>query len=178
MSIWPTYEARFFEFGLFGMNKKATNYFPNNSSLLNEGSSVDWYIFLHNHMGNVQNVSVKVKLLSSTQQLPNDREHEPSPLTSFVEFPLLLSVNDTVFIPFSWSILEVDYQNSLIDIRKLIVNDKIVEVDVPASSDSNFYIVFELWVYNQTLQQYSFTWESEEESFSTSLHMGFRANIF
>jgi len=173
-AFWPRYEERFFELGLLGRDKKAEGYYPNDNSTLRVGSPILWYIYIHNHMGSVQNVSVRVKLLNSTMELPNDREHKPSPYPFFVEFPLSLSVNETLFVPFSWSILEAVSQNGLIIIKRLMVNDQTVEVNFPAFSDHSFLMVFELWVYDPSFHEYKFGWESEKEFYSASLYIWFR----
>jgi hypothetical protein len=173
-SFWPRYEMRFFELGLLGKDKVATDYFPNNGPSLSMGSEVDWFIYVHNHMGSPQEVIVKVKLLNSTMELPDDRENRFSFSDSFVEFPLSLSVDETLFVPFSWSISEIGFQNGSINLERLIVNNHIVEVDVLDSSNLFFYMVFELWVYDQGSQQYKFEWESERGYSSASLYMAFK----
>lgn len=174
-AFWPRYEERFFELGLLGEDKKAEGYYPNDNSTLKVGSQIHWYIYIHNHMGSVQNVCIRVKLLNSTMEVPNDREHKPSPFAFFVEFPLSLSVDETLFVPFSWSISEAASQNGSIIIKRLMVNNQTVEVNVPAFPDHGFRMVFELWVYDQSSQEYKFGWESEKEFHSASLYIWFRA---
>jgi len=173
-AFWPRYEERFFELGLLGKDKRAEGYYPNNNSTLEVGSPILWHIYVHNHMGSAQNVSVRVKLLNSTMEAPNDREHKPSPYPFFTEFPLSLSVDETILVPFSWSILEAVSQNNSIIIKRLTVNDKTVEVDIPAFSDNSFRMVFELWVYDQSSHEYKFGWGSENEFYSASIYMWFR----
>ena len=173
-AFWPRYEERFFELGLLGKDKKAEAYYPNDNSTLKVGSRVFWYIYIHNHMGSVQNVSIRVKLLNSTMEVPNDREHKPSPFAFFVEFPLSLSVDETLFVPFAWSILETISQNESIIVKRLTVNNQTVEVNVQAFSDYRFRMVFELWVYDQSSHEYKFGWQSEKEFYSASLYIWFR----
>ncbi|MEM3704240.1 MAG: hypothetical protein QXX79_07490, partial [Candidatus Bathyarchaeia archaeon] len=103
-AFWPKYEERFFELGLLGKDRKAEGYYPNDNSTLEVGSQILWYIYVHNHMGSAQSVSVRVKLLNSTMEAPDDRKNKPSPYPSFIEFPLFLSVDETVFVLFSWSV--------------------------------------------------------------------------
>lgn len=173
-AFWPKYEERFFELGLLGKDKKAEGYYPNDNSALEVGSPILWYIYVHNHMGSVQNVSVRVKLLNSTMAAPDDREHIPSPYPFLTEFPLSLSVDETILVPFSWSILEAVSQNYSIVIKRLTVNNRTVEVDVPAFSDNSFHMVFELWVYDQSSHEYEFGWRSDEELHSASSYIWFR----
>ena len=117
----------------------------------------------------------KVKLLNSTMDLPNDQEHEPSPYASFAEFPLSLSVDSTELVSLSWSISHAISQNDSIVLKRIIVNDSILETDVAAASDSWFRIVFELWVYDPNSQEYKFGWKSGAEFFSASVYMDFKA---
>jgi hypothetical protein len=176
-AFWPRYEERFFELGLLGKDKMAEGYYPNDNSTLGLSSQVSWYIYIHNHMGYVENVSVRVKLLNSTMEAPNDTEHEPSPFAPFVEFPLSLSVDDTLFVPFSWSISEAVSQKGSIILKHLIVNGQTVEVNVSAFGDYVFRMVFELWVYDQPSHEYRFGWVSGEEFSSASLNMWFRVSL-
>jgi len=173
-AFWPRYEERFFELSLLGKDKKAKGYFANDNSSLNVGSPILWYVYVHNHMGSVQNVSVRVKLLNSTMEIPNDREHEPSPFPFFVEFPSTLSVDETLFVSFWWSVLDAVSQNGSIIIKGLMVNDQTVEVKVQALHDAFFRLVFELWVYDQSSHEYKFQWESDKEFYSASTYIGFR----
>jgi hypothetical protein len=173
-AFWPKYEERFFELGLLGKDKKAEGYYPNDNSTLEVGSPILWYIYVHNHMGSVQDVSVRVKLLNSTMETPNDREHKPSPYPFFIEFPLSLSTDETMLVPFSWSILEAVSRNDSIVIKRLIVNNQTVEVDVPTFSDNSFRMVFELWVYDLSSHEYKFEWKYERQFYSASTYIWFR----
>ena len=170
-AFWPKYEERFFELGLLGKNKKAEEYYPNNNSTLQLGSSVLWHIYLHNHMGSIQNVSVRVKLLNSTMQAPDDRKHEPSPFPNFMEFPVSLSVDETLLIPVSWSVVEASSQEGNVTISGLSVNNQTFNMSVLSSN--RFRMVFELWVYDQSSQQYKFGWDSGKGFYSASLYMWF-----
>ena len=170
-ALWPKYEERFFELGLLGKNKKAEEYYPDNNSTLEVDSNVLWYIYLHNHMGSPQDVSVRVKLLNSTMQAPDDREHEPSPFSYFIEFPVSLSIDETLLIPVSWIVVEAASQERNVTISCLRVNNQIISMSV-LSSD-RFRMVFELWVYDQSSQQYEFGWDSGKGFYSASLYMWF-----
>ena len=174
-SVWPTQENWFMELGLLGSNKTADAYFSNLDSTLEAGVQNTWYLYVHNHMDRVQDISIRIKILNSTMTLPNDIENEYSPYVHFTEFPLFLSVNETILVPFTWSIPEVLIQTDSVVIKRLMVNNQIYEIDVMTSSDSFFRMVFELWVYDASSQEYTFGWNLEENMFSASLHIGFRA---
>jgi hypothetical protein len=176
-TFWPRYEERFIELGILGQDEKAEGYFLNDNSTLEVGSQVHWYIYLHNHIGSVQYVSVRIKLLNSTMKMPNDQEHIPSPYAFFVEFPAFLSVNDTQLVPFSWGVSDAVSQNGSIILKHLIVNGQTVDVNVSASGDHFFCMVFELWVYDQSSHEYRFGWESGKEFSSASLNIWFRVGL-
>ena len=175
--FWPRYEERFFEIGLLGKDKLAKDYYLNDNYSLTLGSQVDWFIYVHNHIGSAQNVVVKVKLVNSIVDLPNDLDNVSCPFDSIAEFPLSMSVNDSLIVPFSWIIVEAISQKNSIIIKQLTVNDQIVEVNVSDFSESFFRMVFELWVYNESLQTYEFGWESEKGLSSSSINMAFRVSL-
>ena len=175
-SFWPKDSEQFIELGLLGSDKTADGYYPNDNPTLNTGSQLNWYIYLHNHTTNSQSIIIRVKLLNSTMQAPNDTENEPSPFASVVELPLFLPVDNTQLIPFSWSILDTISQNNSVVITSLMVNGQTFNVDVPALSNSSFNMVFELWVYDQASHEYMFGWESGKEFFSASVNIGFNVS--
>jgi hypothetical protein len=174
-SVWPRYEESFFEVGLLGKDKKAENFYPTNSSSIEVGSNTTWYIYIHNHMKSSQSISIRVKLLNLTMLTPDDRKHEPSPYPFFAEIPLSLDTEETLNIPFQWSVLEASYLNGSVVIRRLMVNNQSVEVNVSTSSlsEARFRIVFELWIYDENSGQYRFWWESNNELYSASIYIWF-----
>ena len=172
-SVWPTQEERFIELGLLGKDKTANAYFSNENSDINVGTLSSWFIYLHNHLGYAQNVSVRVKLLNSTAELPDDQENKPSNLNSFVAFPLSLSVNQSVLVPFSWSILNAEEHNGSVVIDQLLVNNQPVNIDALLSMNHSFIMVFELWVQDNSSEEYVFGWESEKGLSSASVNLWF-----
>ena len=173
---WPIYEEFFFELGLLGKEGKAESYFPGDNSSIYLDTQMSWLIYVHNHMGSEQEVSIRVKILNSTMEAPDDREHEPSPEPYFLEIPVSLSVDETVLVPYSWSVLDAEYQNGTV-INELVVNDESVEVDIKSFSDGRFRIVFELWVYDQASDEFIFGWYSKGEFYSASIYMWFEFNL-
>ena len=141
---WPKYEEYFFELGLLGKEGKAEGYFPDDDSTINIGTPMSWNIYVHNHMGSKQWVSIRVRILNSTMQAPDDREHEPSPEPFVLEIPLSLSVDETVLVPYSWSILDAEYLNGTV-IYSIIVNNEIYDMGLSDNS-TRFRFVFEFWV--------------------------------
>lgn len=173
-TFWPRYEMQFIELGLLGKDKLAKDYFLSDNSTVTLGTRVNWYIYLHNHIEGSQEVIIKVKLINSTMQVPNDEEHVPSPSASFTEMPLSLLDNETLIVPFSWSVTELSSQGDSIFLRQLSINNQSVNVDVSTLSKTFFQMVFELWVYNKSSQEYKFGWQSSQGYSSASLQIGFR----
>jgi len=169
---WPKYEEYFFELGLLGKDGKAEGYFPDDNSTIHIGSPVSWQIYLHNHMGSGQEIIIRVKVLNSTMPAPDDREHEPSEQPCIAEIPLTLAIDETKIIPFSWSVLDAEPLNGTV-IKSLIINDEVTEVDVISSSDDRFRVVFELWVHDESSDQFVFGWYSKGEFYSASIYMWF-----
>jgi len=173
---WPRYEMRFLELGILGEHKTALDYFPNDDNILSIDTEIKWFVYLHNHLGSAQDVIIRVKLINSTMEAPDDQKNLPSSQVSFIEFPLILDVDETTFLPFSWSILEAAAYEHSLSLERIMVNDEVVEVDVSDSSNS-FRMVFELWVYDSSSQQYGFGWESEKGLSSASIYIGFSSNL-
>ena len=175
-SVWPMQEDYFFELGLLGKNKTADNYFVDIHSTVDLGIPNSWFFYVHNHMGTTQEVSIRAKLLNYTMELPDDQKHQPSPVPSFADFPLSISNNETVLIPFSWSIMEIKIENNSTVIKRLIVNEVPVEVSVSDSLNSSFRITVELWVKDPDSGIFIFGWESKEGFSSASNFMEFILN--
>ena len=175
-SFWPKQEKWFIELGLLGNYMTADEYFSNGNSTIDIGTSNDWFIYVHNHLGIAQNVNIKSKLLNSTMELPDDRKHQFSHAPSFEEYSFSLSANETVFLPFSWSIIEIGAKNNSVTIKRLLINQQQIDVDVSDSENLYFRIVFELWVQDPISKEYRFGWDSEDGFSSASNYIGFRVN--
>ena len=171
-TIWPRSETRFFELGLLDKNQTAKAYFAIDNSTIEIGTQVKWFIFVHNHMGSAEKISVRVKLLNPTMAQPIDSKNTPSPSSFFLELPSSLSINETVLLPFSWSIPQVTSQDGATNIRQVTVNNQIFDINI--SSNDYFSLVFELWVYDQVSQTYLFGWRSGNDFSSASINMGFK----
>ena len=171
-SIWPKQEEWFFELGLLGKNKTADAYFSNENSIAEVGALNTWFIYVYNHMGTTQNVSIKSKLLNSSMKLPDDQTNQPSNATTLEDFPVSLSANETVLIPFFWNIVKAERQNNSTNIDGIMINNNLFEVQI-SDSNSMFTIIFELWVQSSN-GQYSFEWDSKNEVSSASIYMGFK----
>lgn len=174
--VWPKSEYNFFEIGLLGKDQLAKDFFPNNDSNLNVDSQIDWYIYLHNHMGSYQDVVIKAKLVDLVLPLPDDLEHMPLQSDPFFEIPFSLSTDETQLIPFSWSISEISTQNEMTIITSILVNNSEISLNDVVSQSSSFRMIFELWVYNQSSKTYEFSWENGLDISSASVNMTFNVS--
>jgi len=177
VAVWPRYEESFFELGLLGEGKKAEDYYPSDDPNINVSSRISWYIYIHNYMHSVQDVVIRVKLLNSTMQAPDDRGHVPSPYPVLAEFPVHLDVDEVLLLPFSWSVSDLFYSEDLVAIDRLVINDVALDAGVSSIAGKGFRMVFELWVYDQGSQQYEFGWDSEKGYCSASLNMWFNMTL-
>jgi len=173
-TFWPRYEERFIEFGLLGKNKTAEEYFPNDNPILQVGDSINWFIYVHNHLGFSKNVSIRIKIVNSLLDVLNANKNEPSSQPTLIELPLFLSVDETNFVPFSWTILETSHNDTLVILKQLLINDQIVYLDLPASPESSFSLIFELWSYDQDSGEYHYEQEIDDGFSSISLNIGFQ----
>jgi hypothetical protein len=169
----PSYEEHFFTMAILDENKRAEHYYPNNNSSINNNTTIRWNIHIFNDMKDAQDVSIKVKVINSTQIAPNDFMHQPAQATVLAEFFLHLDDKTSQLIPYSWSFPEVFYSHNLVSIPFFVVNDEMIKMNESAISDGSFRMIFELWVYNKQTEEYGFSWKSGNEDRSLSLWMMF-----
>jgi hypothetical protein len=171
-TIWPKQEEQFFELGLLNSEKKTNGYFTYDNSTITINATTSWYIYLSNHMSTDQKVVIRIKLLNSTNKLPDDKLHQSSPSSTLYEIPILLYKGQTINLPFQWSISKTKYQDGTINIENIIINGDTANVNA-TSTNSRFRIVFELWVYNNTIGDYVYGWDTGKESLSASIYILF-----
>ena len=176
VAFWPKYDESFFELGLLGKDRRAENYYPNNNPTIGTGVELDWYLYVHNHMQTQQNISINVELLNASMGMSDNLEHKNT-VSPLIEFPLSLSTDSTVFVPFSWSILDAEYQNGSIIIKRLMINNQTIDVNISALPDFSFKIAFKLWVYDPISKEYHFEWKNGNLSSSASVYIGFKVDV-
>lgn len=171
-AIWPRSEENFFELGLLGKDMKAEGYF-NNASVVSLDVPQQWNIYINNQMGTDQLVLIKVKVLNSTDPLPDDRQNVWSPVKTSYVTTLPLSANQSTYIPLKWSVHDIQHTNDYDAIRSITINNSKVDVYV-RSRDKRFCMVIELWVYDRVRQEFVFGWNSGKEFYSISIYMWFK----
>ena len=159
VTLNPPAPERFFATWIVGANGLAEDYFPNDNPNIAVGEQVNWTLGVYNAMSTLEYVVVRVKLLNSTIASPNETAGNPSPVPSLFEFTRVLLPNETWTFPFVWSMLNVTQRGKLTMIGKLSINGNTVNGALTeALLGMNFRFVFELWFYDENLNQFAFSW--------------------
>ena len=156
-------EEQFFALAVLGEEGMVEKYYPDDDPNIEVGEEIHWSLYLYNHMGETQYVAVRVKLLNSTMAAPNSTSCSPSPAQVFYEVRRVLFDNETWLHPFSWSIENVGPVGNFLNIELLSVNDENIETNFISKDGNNILIVLELWVYDESLNDFQFGWSSGDE---------------
>ncbi len=154
----PREHERFMSLSTLGSNMKARDYYPDNRPDIGLGDNVRWYIQVYNNMGNTEYIAVRVKILNSEQEAPDDNMHTPSSVKHVYEFRNVIAKGETLTIPFEWSIASILNIGNEKVIKEMVINGDKVEVNASAVEGKNFRIVFELWRYNPDSREFEFSW--------------------
>jgi hypothetical protein len=139
-----------------------SEYFSNNSTVA-LGDRMSWYIKVHNGMNTPEYLTIKVKLLNSTQVSPDDLSNKPSPYPAVFEYHKLVATNDTIIVPMEWSILDIENHDGQINIKKLMINGQEFEnLNAHGIRTQDFRMVIELWRYDVTSGELEFEWSSSQ----------------
>ena len=157
----PRQHERFLSISTLDKNLMSDDYYPRANSTIKVNDRVKWHLDIHNRMGSVEYLSVRVKLLNSTQAAPGDTLHVPSRGDPIIELRQALMNNSTWIVPLKWSITEIDEMQDHVVIRSLSINDKLVDdLNVRSVGGKNFRMVIELWRYDIESGDFVFTWSS------------------
>jgi hypothetical protein len=153
----------FFALAVLGEEGMAEHYFPDDDPNIKVGEEVHWFLYLYNHMGEAKYVAVMMKLLNSTMLAPNSTSCSPSTANLVFEVKHVLLDNETWLYPFNWSLLEVNEERESISIERLMINGEVFQIDVDAFHDYSFRVVLELWLYDESSEDFIFGWSSGKE---------------
>ena len=159
-SLTPRDFERFMSISTLGSSMLIDDYYPNPNSVVKIGDNVTWYVQIFNRMGNSELVSIRVKVLNSTDPIPDDNNNTPSPIEHIYEAIRLVKHNSTWTYKLSWSILEIERNGNYTIIKKMNINGKVIELNVRSIEGKNFRIVLELWRYNPDTNRFEFSWRS------------------
>lgn len=171
----PRPVEQFFALGILGENMMAEHYYPGDNSSIELGDTVKWHITLYNHMGSVQYVAIKAKLLNQTTPPPDDMNHTASAVPPFKEIGRVLVDNETWMFPFYWSVEGTSWSNDSLRITTLKLNNVTITqgLNTTAQHGYNFRIVLELWSYANQTSGLQFGWRSGGEMRSAWVQIWF-----
>ncbi|MFY3740883.1 MAG: hypothetical protein HMLIMOIP_001328 [Candidatus Nitrosomirales archaeon] len=150
-----------------GSSMKADDYFPSANNTVNLSEPIKWYIKVYNGMDKSEYLSLRLKLLNSTQTIPDDVSNTPSPVPELIEYRQLISKQSEVIVPLEWKITDIDKGESVVTIRELMINgERIDNLDINSINGQNFRIVLELWKYESDSGDFSFVWSSNNKEAS------------
>jgi len=156
--LYPRIGERFFATWILGSRGLAEDYYPNNNPNLRVGEEINWTLGVYNHMGPLEYVLLRVKLLNSSLPSPDELTGAPSPVPPVYEFYRILAYNETWSVAFIWSLAEATLTHGSITITKLSINGHVVAGELASAlSGFNFRFVFELWFYDQSKGALSFS---------------------
>jgi len=156
-------------------NMMAEHYHPGDNSSIKLGDTVKWHITIYNHMGTVQYMAIRAKLLNQTTPPPDDMNNTPSSIPTFREIRRVLVDNETWIFPFYWSVESISTSNDSQMITMLKLNNMTITQDLntTARHGYNFRIVFELWVYGNQSKGFQYGWRSGGEMRSAWVQIWF-----
>ena len=115
------------------------------------GQKVSWHIHVYNHAESAEYVSIRIKLLNSTDATPDENYPGGATRQDVYEFRRLLARNSSWDIPLDWTISNVstDPDHRYVIIKGLEVNNHHVGgLNVTSQQGKEFRMVIELWKYN------------------------------
>jgi len=163
MAYLPRGQEKFLALAVLGEEGMAEKYYPGDDPNIGVGENVNWTLYIYNHMGEAQYVAVRVKLLNSTILPPNSADCVPSSAPVVYEIRDVLLNNETRLHVFSWSIEEAGRFGDSVGISLLSVNGDLVEAEFYSMDGYNFRLVFELWVFDDKLDDFRFGWSYGDE---------------
>ena len=176
VSTTPRPQEQFFQFYVLGANRMAAGYYPNNDSNIRLKQPVKWYVGLTDLMGNVQLVSIRVKLGNEITSAPDDVKGVPSPAPQVAEFMRVLQDNETWELPFVWQIMNSSMIQGSTSILELQINNQsFLTQNATARNGYNFRLIFELWTWNVDSGALEFGWWQATEHHVAWLQLWFNA---
>jgi len=93
---------------------------------------------------------------------PNDLNKTPSSGKKLLDLKFSAKKNETLIMPFVWSVTNASFQNGFVIISQMTINSKTVDLNL--TSDSGiFCLVLEVWLYDENTDTFVFQWNSGKE---------------
>jgi hypothetical protein len=157
-------DERFLSLSTLGKNDTKTDYYPsnnnnNNNTTILPGQKVSWHIHAYNHAASAEYVSIRIKLLNSTDPMP-DENYSAEPRSHYLlEFRRLLARDSSWIVPLNWAIsnVSIDPDHKYVIIKGLDINNHHVNgLNVTSLQGKDFKMIIELWKYNMADKAFVF----------------------
>ena len=159
--LYPPPQEEFLTSWILDSQGLAQHYYPRDNPNIRLGEEVNWTLGVYNHMGSLEYVAIRVKLLNSTLPSPNDTLGEPSPAPVILEFAQVLLNNQTWSIPFDWEISNFTIRGGNTIITGLLVNQNLLQGQfASANLGQGFRFVFEVWFYDIRTNNLAFSFST------------------
>ncbi len=156
-----TNAERFLALTILNDDMKIGQYFASNATTIAPEENVNWYVKVQNGMDKSEFINIKMKLLNSTGQGPDDLSNTPSPEQEIISFTHVLPPGSTWITPLNWTVDKTEIQDGQVFINRVTMNDKVVDnLDIGSVDGKNFRILIELWRYDTNIKDFTFVWPS------------------
>jgi len=152
---------KFLSLGILGQNNQIEQYFPGNNPVILINQNMNWNIYLSNSYNEAKYLSIYVKLLNESSKGPNTIDCSPSTYPIVYSKELIVLNDQEVLIPFSWSLSKYEITDEDLTLTELIINNVIIS-DLDITGD-RFRLIFELWVFDENNNEFTFNWYDEDK---------------
>lgn len=142
-----------------------SNYVFTTNGEPDKSSQMDWRLKVHNAMGKAEYVMIKVKLLNSSQSIPDDLTNQPSPEPAIFELTTIIPDKSSRVLPFKWQITDISESgDGYLIINHMVINDRPIDnVKTKSLDGQSFRILFELWRYDSDSNSFQYSWFTDAE---------------
>jgi hypothetical protein len=151
--------GEFLSLTTLGSTMQTNSYFPDDArnNTVQVKQDVNWHIKVQNEMAQSEYVSLRMKILNSSDIGPNDMLSQPSPASEVFEKKQLIPSNSTWQAPINWSISEVEKTKDHVIIKGVEINNKAIgDLNIPSSDKSDFRMILEVWRYDHKSNDFVF----------------------
>lgn len=164
-------KEQYFQLYVLGAGHSASGYYPYNQANIAIGRQLAWYVGATNNMGNVQLISIRVKLANETVNAQND---QPSPSPVVTDFARFLKDNETWEIRLNWNVSKATIYSDSTRILALQINNQTYQIsDCSARYGHNFRLIFELWTWQVDSSTFEFGWTGNGEHHAARVQLWF-----
>jgi hypothetical protein len=161
----PQPMARQLSLSILSANLTTDDYFSNDNSTIDVGNPSRWYASVHNGVGSPEYVALRIKLLNSSQPIPDDISVSPSPGSTVYEIKQMIENNSTFVVPLEWSITDARKVANSTIIERLNINSNDIEnLHVASAYGTNFRFILELWKYDPNTKDFTYVWSDGQNN--------------